>query len=715
MKRFTQAAARRLWPQKRVSRTLVAGAIALLLALSGALTAFAVVIPPANAGGLVAVGPVSGDNGFPVWYKDSTGLRLEGCLDGADPLCGFLPGDIPDPTRPISFPDNFPEEFFYQLASNVQDIAGGAGRATTTLALEGAFGSGPVKAGDQVSFARIRFFYSGLQPGATYRITHPYGVDEEVADDAGAIRFTEDIGLAPGIFTGALDGRIGPFLQWDPAVAPAAPVGYIGDPALDHQVVGSPFTTNFVRVEGPGIAVSGQANACTAGATDCIQNDLFSLLGKKATRAGFDIQRSVYSRSAGTGGLIDVFATSDTTPQSIQVEGQGINPVLMRGENGNYVAHIQFTGSTVPQLTISNVSDNPPTVKTSTPVDAIKGSAIWNADDNTLTVNATSSDTFANPVLTASGFGDLSAGVLVASNVIGPPANVRVISAVGGTVNLPVEVTGAAFASIPVSAFAGADQEVLQGTLVTLDGTGSTGPITSYSWTQTAGPAVTLTGADTANPTFTAPAGDATLEFELTVDGAGGPSTDRVVVTVLANADVPIANAGADQTVDQTTTVHLDGTASQATTSFSWTQTDGPAVTLNGANTATPSFVAPKQNVLLTFELTASGAGGSSTDTVEVSVNPDDITVTRAEFRTGTSAWRIDGTDTIFGPGVSVTIYLGPTPEGAPLASNVPVDTLGAWTFRESGSAATPGGQTSITVVSSGGDEVLNFPLNIRT
>lgn len=714
MKRFTQAAARRLWPQRRASRTLVAGAIALLLVLSGALTAFAVVIPPANAGGIIEVGPVSGENGFPVWYKDSTGTRLEACLDGADPLCGFLPGDIPDPTRPVSFPDNFPQEFFYQLASNVQDIAGGNGRATTTLALEGAFANGPVKAGDQVSFARIRFFYSGLQPGVTYRITHPFGVDEEVADASGAIRFTEDVGLAPGIFTGALDGRLGPYLRWDPNVAPAAPAGYLGDPNLDHKVTGSPFNTNFVRVEGPGVAVGGQANACAAGATDCIQNDLFSITGKKATRAGFDIQRSVYSRADDTGGTIDFFATSDVDPQSIQIEGQGFDPVRMRGENGNYVSRIHYTGATVPQLTITNVGDKPPTVKTSTPVDAIKGQAVWNADANTLTVNATSSDTFANPVLTASGFGALSAGVLVAGNVAGPPANVTVTSAIGGTVSLPVEVTGGPFGTIPVSAFAGADQEVLQGTTVTLDGTGSTGPITSYSWTQTAGPAVTLTGASTANPTFTAPTGDATLEFELTVNGTGGPSIDRVLVNVVASAAVPIANAGPDQTVDQNTTINLDGTASQNATSYRWVQTQGPAVTLTGANTATPSFLTPKANVLLTFELTASSAGGSSTDTVEISVNPDDINVTRAEYRTGTSAWRIDGTDTIFGPGVSVTIYLGPTPEGAPLASNVPVDTLGAWAFRESGSAATPGGQTTITVVSSGGDEVLNFPLSIR-
>jgi hypothetical protein len=78
----------------------------------------------ADGAGGVEAGPISGENGFPVWYKDSTGTRLEACLDAADPLCGFADGDIPDPTRPVSFPDNFPDEFFYQSADSVQDVAG---------------------------------------------------------------------------------------------------------------------------------------------------------------------------------------------------------------------------------------------------------------------------------------------------------------------------------------------------------------------------------------------------------------------------------------------------------------------------------------------------------------------------------------------------------------------------------------------------------------
>ena len=69
------------------------------------------------------------------------------------------------------------------------------------------------------------------------------------------------------------------------------------------------------------------------------------------------------------------------------------------------------------------------------------------------------------------------------------------------------------------TADAGDDQTVAAGATVNLDGTGSSDPdagdTLDYTWTQTGGTAVTLTGADTATPSFTAPAGPATLTFEL--------------------------------------------------------------------------------------------------------------------------------------------------------------------------------------------------------
>src|SRR4051812_6888685 len=58
-----------------------------------------------------------------------------------------------------------------------------------------------------------------------------------------------------------------------------------------------------------------------------------------------------------------------------------------------------------------------------------------------------------------------------------------------------------------------------------------------------------------------------------------------------------VANAGQNQTVNAGYVVSLDGSGSRdpdgSIASYSWKQTAGPAVTLNGADTATAQFVAP--------------------------------------------------------------------------------------------------------------------------
>jgi hypothetical protein len=202
------------------------------------------------------------------------------------------------------------------------------------------------------------------------------------------------------------------------------------------------------------------------------------------------------------------------------------------------------------------------------------------------------------------------------------------------------------------AADAGTDQHLDAGDTVTLDGTGSTDPDDddlAYSWVQTAGPAVTLTGAATAEPTFTAPAGPATLTFELTVhDGRGGSDTDPVTVTVNGP---PTADAGPDQAVKAGDQVTLDGTGStdpdDASVTYAWTQTAGPAVTLTGADTAEPTFTAPVTGSTLTFELTVTdGRGRSGTDTVDVVVDRDPVADAGADqdVNTGETV-TLDGSD----------------------------------------------------------------------
>jgi hypothetical protein len=69
----------------------------------------------------------------------------------------------------------------------------------------------------------------------------------------------------------SMNGNNNIFLRWDPAFAPAAPVGYLGDPTVDHRITGSPFNTNIFKIDGPNIGGNG---------VNTIQTNLFAVSGK---------------------------------------------------------------------------------------------------------------------------------------------------------------------------------------------------------------------------------------------------------------------------------------------------------------------------------------------------------------------------------------------------------------------------------------------------
>jgi len=86
----------------------------------------------------------------------------------------------------------------------------------------------------------------------------------------------------------------------------------------------------------------------------------------------------------------------------------------------------------------------------------------------------------------------------------------------------------------------------------------------------------------------------------------------------------PVANAGPDQNVTVNTLVTLDGGGSSdpdggpSPLGYSWSQLSGPAVTLSGAGTASPSFT-PTVTGAYAFRLAVSD--GALTDTDDVTVN----------------------------------------------------------------------------------------------
>jgi hypothetical protein len=204
-----------------------------------------VLMPQLSWAALTYVGPLDPANGFPRWYKDANGRRLTLCLE-TDSFCNAF--DDVDPALPISFPGNFPHEAFWWSADAAVDV--GDGEIRLILALEAAFAGEVAVPGERISFSRLRIRARGI-PLGTYRITHPYGVNvfQVTNTDGRQINMTNDIGIEIEKFTGALTGDVGPFLVWDPAIAPLAPAGFVGDPAVEHQVIGSPFGTNFLRVE----------------------------------------------------------------------------------------------------------------------------------------------------------------------------------------------------------------------------------------------------------------------------------------------------------------------------------------------------------------------------------------------------------------------------------------------------------------------------------
>ena len=495
-----------------------------------------------NSERLAVRGPINPDNGFPRWYSDADGVRLELATDPADPNTPAI-GELPDPAAPVSFPGNFPDEAFYFLAEAELPIGGGPrpGRARVVLALEAAFALEVPQDGQQQVFARIRVRIDNGVPGAAYIFTHPYGeTDPLVADENGRVFVTEDIGAAALRFDDVVrDGEVAPFLRWDTG----APDGYLGIGGVDHTVTGSPFGTNFVRIQGPGAGGPG---------VDEVSTDLFSLQGRLATVAGAEITRAVYGSTSGTMAA-DIFAVSEQG-QTLRAAG-----VTLRADQTRYHVRAEL-GTAVPAtIDLVNATDQPPTTVTANLVDAVTVTvADYDTTARRLTVEALSSDVDGPTTLTVTGFGDLVDGKASFEFVEAPPATLEVTSSHGGSHTRHVLVTGPAATPDPLAADAGPNRAVAAGDLVTLDASASTGAATSFLWTQTAGTPVTLSDPSSVRTTFTAPA-PGSLEFSVTVNGT---ETDTVVIVVTApNPSVDTLTVGRAEFRTDSGRWRVDGTA----------------------------------------------------------------------------------------------------------------------------------------------------------
>ncbi|MBL8498166.1 hypothetical protein ABF87_04640 [Nitrosomonas sp. JL21] len=254
---------------------------------------------PSAQSALTGKGLIHPINHFPTWFSDANGVTLQLCLDG-DGATGMCFYDPVIPGNPTSQATGFGAEAFWWAADARLDLAGG-GQAILVLGLEAAYGAGDPAPNDQFAFGRIRL-RADVPADGEYKIWHPFlneatGCLPEVYQaTAGtkAINVTRDIGGGTPFET-MLSGEVGPFLIWDPAIAPAAPTGYVGDPNIEHAVVGGHCNINYFRIEGPaGVDLDGNGN-------NAVQTNLFSVQGKifdeSNTPPGIESVRVSYFRS----------------------------------------------------------------------------------------------------------------------------------------------------------------------------------------------------------------------------------------------------------------------------------------------------------------------------------------------------------------------------------------------------------------------------------
>ena len=414
-------------------------------------------IPAQAALNAVDPGPYNLANGnFAGWYQDSHGRTLDLCLTKAVSsrvagapgapayMCTLLPTPgVFDDTQPIAFPTNFPDEAFWFTAdAAIVDAARGIDLSYGT-AIEAAFAAEEPVEGDQVSFARVRIRVD-VPTAGTYVVTHPYGVEvfDVTAGGRRAINMTRDIGIAgAGDFSGALKGDVGPFLRSVNGPYTEGSERFIGDPNLDERVTGSPFNTNFVRIEGPG-------------GID-LRTELFSISGKLSDVAlptPLMPQRTTYSRRTENGDLHaqqDIFVMAPPPPASVTLTSQTPNLNLTEA-NGTGAWYAQSVLDPAAGTILTLTADNSLAIPTSSLTTAnvpltdlvTITQAQYRLSTGELTLVASTSDETTPPVLTAhTGNGALignlsgTGAVKTLSTSLSPipPAKVQVTSANGGS------------------------------------------------------------------------------------------------------------------------------------------------------------------------------------------------------------------------------------------------------------------------------------------
>jgi hypothetical protein len=384
-----------------------------------------------------------------------------------------------------------------------------------------------------------------------------------------------------------------------------SPAGSVSLPYGDSKTYTITPSTNCKIVD---VAVDGKSVGAVA------SHSFTGIKANHSITATFSSVTGTISASVQGGGTI-------SPPGSTSVGIGNSQSYAITPSSNNRISDVKVDGVSVGAVTsyqFSNVSTNHSITAVFTPISYTISTATQGngtiSPSGPVSVNSGNSTTFR--MTPASGY------KISSVQVDGIPAgSISDYTFTGISGNHTIQANFVSLNPLPV-AEAGPVQVVGSGSSVTLNGSNSSAAgssIASYRWTQIGGPSVTLSNSAAPVCTFTAPTvtTGAALTFRLGVTTQSGLSAEDTCIVDVSGTDLPPSvHAGADQTVAAYTIVTLDGSQSSSddiAASYQWVQTSGPSVTIDYADTALATFVAPATSFggcTLGFELTVTNSSG---------------------------------------------------------------------------------------------------------
>lgn len=210
-----------------------------------------------------------------------------------------------------------------------------------------------------------------------------------------------------------------------------------------------------------------------------------------------------------------------------------------------------------------------------------------------------------------------------------------ILASCGGGTSLPPPSSdggsGGGTQNSAPTANAGPDQSSELGFLITLDGTGSSDPdgdAITFVWEFESKPSdsqVSLSDGSAQNPTFTADVSGAYVVQLVVSDGTASSDPDTVKVQISNANQLPVADAGPDQSVTTGDSVTLDGSQSldpdEDLITYTWEFSqlpDGSAATISNASAVNPTFTADIDGVYSVTLTVSDPVGLESSDSVDI-------------------------------------------------------------------------------------------------